>query len=184
MSNLPLYEDLIALARKSEQSNLRNRGRYLCAYKVEGDARLRFSPLGFCNWCGKPLSGRSKYFCPPSERVVYDDSKRKDYWCTIDFTRWWTVGNPRFKRVVYIRDGFACKLCGLKPTTKNPHGLVIPDLNLLAIDHIYPYAKGGKTELDNLRVLCRRCNGKKRDTINYIPQPELNLAGVALENRE
>jgi len=123
------------------------------------------SPAGYCNWCGKPLTGRSKYFCPPSERVVYSDYKRKDYWCTLEFMAWWTSGNPRFKRAVYLRDNFTCQICGIKPITENKHGLEIPDLSQLAIDHIYPYAKGGRTEIVNLQVLCRKCNTKKRDNI-------------------
>ncbi len=140
-------------------------GRYLHAYKVEEDTRLRLVPKGFCNWCGKPLTGRSRYFCPPSERIIFNDYKQKDYWCNREFTMWWSVGNPHFKRAVYIRDKFTCQNCGLKPMTKNKYGLEVPDLSLMAIDHIYPYVKGGKTQLDNLQCLCRKCNLKKRDKL-------------------
>lgn len=139
--------------------------RYLLAIKVKEDTRLRLSPKGFCNWCGKPLTGRSRFFCPPSEREIYQGYAQKRYWCTLEFAEWWTTGNPRFKRAVFIRDSFTCQICGLRPTTQNKYGLDIPDLSLLACDHIYPYSKGGKTELANLQSLCRHCNSKKRDKI-------------------
>jgi len=139
--------------------------RYLLAHKVEGDARLRLSPSGFCNWCGKALIGRSRFFCPPSEREIWAGHFQKEYWCTLEFEQWWTRGNPRFKRVIFVRDRFTCQICGLKPVTHNKYGLEIPDLSLLACDHIYPYSKGGKTELDNLQCLCRHCNSNKRDKI-------------------
>lgn len=138
--------------------------RYLHAYKVKEDTRLRLSPEGFCNWCGKRLTGRSKYFCPPSEWEICEGYTQKDYWCTRFFTAWWT-SVPRFKRAIFIRDAFTCQNCGLKPITHNQHGVEIPDLSLLACDHIYPYSKGGKTELGNLQCLCKHCNSKKRDKI-------------------
>lgn len=51
----------------------------------------------------------------------------------------------RFK--VFERDGFTCQYCGKKP----------PEV-LLHIDHIYPVAKGGATEIDNLITACADCN--------------------------
>jgi 5-methylcytosine-specific restriction endonuclease McrA len=32
---------------------------------------------------------------------------------------------------------------------------------IMHIDHIVPLAKGGKNELDNLQLLCGKCNLKK-----------------------
>ncbi len=54
----------------------------------------------------------------------------------------------RFK--IMYRDHFKCVLCGSNPPA-NP-GLI------LQIDHIKPWSKGGKTEIDNLRTLCAACN--------------------------
>lgn len=54
----------------------------------------------------------------------------------------------RFK--VMHRDHFKCVLCGNNPPAS-------PGL-ILHVDHILPWSKGGKTEIDNLRTLCADCN--------------------------
>lgn len=33
----------------------------------------------------------------------------------------------------------------------------------LTIDHIHPISMGGTDDMDNLRILCRRCNSSKKD---------------------
>lgn len=60
--------------------------------------------------------------------------------------------DPRFitaqlKKKIYNRDN-VCKKCGSKYA--------------LEIDHIKPYALGGKSNLENLRLLCRSCNQRAR----------------------
>jgi len=47
-------------------------------------------------------------------------------------------------------DNFSCRICGA--TAENDR---------LAVDHITPIAKGGKTEPLNLRTLCYTCNSGK-----------------------
>lgn len=148
----------------------KNRERTIPAYLVKDDTRLRLSPAGFCNWCGKPLTGRSKFFCPASE----GEWGGKRYHCTEQFMAWWCA-IPKFKRLVFKRDNFTCKACGLKPETTNKYGLVIPDLSLLRCDHIHPFAHGGKTEISNLQTLCRKCNSAKSDKIGWQPSTQGGL---------
>lgn len=52
---------------------------------------------------------------------------------------------------VMQRDGYCCQECGSE--------------DYLQIDHIHPVSKGGPTTLENLQVLCRVCNARKRDRI-------------------
>lgn len=51
---------------------------------------------------------------------------------------------------VMERDGRRCVLCRKRSN--------------LTIDHIIPLARGGGSEIENLRVLCRRCNSAKGTT--------------------
>lgn len=55
------------------------------------------------------------------------------------------------------RDGFKCVLCGASAK----------DGVKLHVDHIFPVSKGGKTEPENLRTLCERCNRGKGAKYDY-----------------
>jgi len=55
------------------------------------------------------------------------------------------------------RDGQACRVC-----RRN-----VPD-DEIEFDHIIPHARGGTTTTENLRLLCRACNRKKRDTLKGV----------------
>jgi hypothetical protein len=48
---------------------------------------------------------------------------------------------------VWKRDGGKCKICGSQYA--------------LELDHIRPFAVGGETTINNLRLLCRNCNQRK-----------------------
>lgn len=53
---------------------------------------------------------------------------------------------------VYNRQGGKCAICGMP----------FPEEEMEA-DHILPWAKGGRTTIDNCQMLCRACNRKKSD---------------------
>jgi hypothetical protein len=62
---------------------------------------------------------------------------------------------------VIIRDGYQCVGCGNTPRV---------------LDHIVPVKRHGKTALDNLQLLCQRCNGIKGNEIaDYRPSHRGNL---------
>ena len=52
---------------------------------------------------------------------------------------------------VWARDGGKCVYCG---STENLH-----------FDHIIPFSKGGDTSIENLQLLCRKCNLQKSNKI-------------------
>ena len=56
----------------------------------------------------------------------------------------------KLRHLCFKRDNYKCKDCG---ATK--------DDCPLEIDHIIPYSMGGRTELDNLQTLCKKCNRAK-----------------------
>jgi 5-methylcytosine-specific restriction endonuclease McrA len=59
------------------------------------------------------------------------------------------TANRVWKTLVYrvsLRDGIMCKVC--KDTNTDN----------LTIDHIHPQIFGGKDELDNLQILCKKCH--------------------------
>jgi hypothetical protein len=52
---------------------------------------------------------------------------------------------------VYRRDGGRCVYCGAAEN--------------LQLDHIIPFSKGGATSIENLQLLCQKCNIKKSNQI-------------------
>ncbi len=55
--------------------------------------------------------------------------------------------NRSMKKKVFDRDGKVCAICGHSEK--------------LCIDHIFPVSRGGFTKMENLQVLCEKCNLQK-----------------------
>lgn len=82
------------------------------------------------------------------ERRMEQELKRR---ATSEYERSKMTASLRYN--VMKRDGFRCVICGR----------TADDGVKLHIDHIKPIAKGGKTEIENLRTLCDICNHGKQD---------------------
>lgn len=55
------------------------------------------------------------------------------------------------KIAVAVRDGGRCCWCGSEEN--------------IEYDHIFPVSRGGKTEEENLQLLCKKCNSRKGDSV-------------------
>lgn len=144
------------------------------------DALLRLAPEGRCQWCGRELPNRRRRLCSEKDAEARGDDHTKYYsMCAWSYTQlWYTI--PRFRRVVLIRDNFTCQGCGARPTFTNEHGIVVPDLGQLHVDHITPFSKGGETKLENLQVLCAKCNLRKGANEAWVPGQEPEKPPVPL----
>ena len=79
----------------------------------------------------------------------YSDRNIWDAICRVERGK---VSN-KMRFAIYERDGYRCRKCG------SP--------NDLEVDHIFPIAKGGKTEFNNLQTLCHQCNLLKSDSVEH-----------------
>lgn len=76
--------------------------------------------------------------------------------------RAFSIGDKRNKYNEQTRDAKAkgisnCPMCGKAGIKK------IYLFDEMQGDHIIPWSQGGKTSIENLQMLCRRCNNSKRD---------------------
>ena len=74
--------------------------------------------------------------------------------------RYYSVGSGYRKHIPFLfnRDGFFCGVC--TAPIHNPW-----DGTSFHVDHIIPASKGGKDDLENLRIICRTCNLRKHNKL-------------------
>lgn len=86
-------------------------------------------------------------FIEQAERTKFKTNSNASLHLPVDLTR--VIPNA-VKKEVHKRDEGKCTKCG---STHN-----------LQFDHIVPYALGGKSTLENIRLLCFNCNQRNRIT--------------------
>ncbi|MEX2286414.1 MAG: HNH endonuclease [Planctomycetaceae bacterium] len=132
----------LKLGRQPQKKDLRRRqSRYSPGPYVARFGTYAKALEAFADWAGLKLSvaDRSK----KSRTAIGARSRRR------------TPRQPTLRQRVQVllRDGATCRLCGARPE----HGA------RLEVDHIIPWSKGGETVLENLQILCKRCNRGKCD---------------------
>jgi 5-methylcytosine-specific restriction endonuclease McrA len=65
-----------------------------------------------------------------------------------------SITTDEIAKLILDAYGKPCRFCGRILTIQN-----------LVFDHVYPISKGGSSNVDNLAVICRSCNGRKGSLI-------------------
>jgi hypothetical protein len=110
-------------------------------------------------WLDEPLTASGRSYS--SSWIVFPSSVERERWMTVPAapvaeglrdSRGSRAPGPSLRFMVFRRDGYTCQYCGRKAP-------LVP----LHVDHIVPWARGGRTELSNLRTACSMCNLGKSD---------------------
>lgn len=104
-----------------------------------------------CEFCPMPGVSMARVRCP----MCFDE---------LSETHWQHIRKRRIKAAfiepvdrikVFDRDGWVCRICGVK-TIRKPY-----QPNSAELDHVVPIARGGEHSYQNTQCACRRCNGMK-----------------------
>ena len=111
-------------------------------YRLRHKERVAEMSRGYCKNYRQTEQGKAVKAAHQRARHAKDSSfenlKRK--------LRYYKVKLEDYLSLVKI-----CQLCG--------------SVENLTIDHMYPVSKGGKGNLENLQILCRKCNGFKKERL-------------------
>ena len=129
-----------------------------------------------CKNCGKEFcqmvtNYNSSQYCSESCQVRWNGRRQRD---------------KRVKRMVtgehdnditleklYQRDKGKCYICGITCDWNDgieKHGTFVAGQMYPSIDHVFPLSKGGRHTWENVKLACRGCNSRKR---NSLPCPNI-----------
>ena len=147
---------------KRHRAEKRERDRRNAARRREFEARMakvaagstggrRVWVQGDCLVCGEPFTspGAASRYCSRECRA------------TARAARSWVSFEER--RTVYVRDGWACQICGEQTSKRYAHD----DPWSPTLDHIVPRSHGGTDALENLRLAHLWCNSVRGDLSHY-----------------
>lgn len=128
------------------------------------------------NWVGIDISSKAtdliKLRIEDQQGLWKDIIERKDIPQRTDLGK---LPPPRSHfDTLYGKQRGKCNACGDRPK----------DDSLLEVDHIIAKAKGGTDHIDNLQLLCRVCNGWKRDKDMGYLTSKLKKLGIGVKDDE
>jgi 5-methylcytosine-specific restriction endonuclease McrA len=108
-----------------------------------------------CEWCGVAFTPtkRVQRFCCKSHAGLYqwrDQPRRRHNWATSKRPPVDAEHRRLRAALLPLALGKPCPLCGTTITTANAE-----------LDHIVARALGGQSVPSNVRITCKRCNGKR-----------------------
>lgn len=108
----------------------------------------RFGMPGHCEVCNVKLIGRKTSYCCAGHAHL----KASRIWYSA----------PWQKRLIAVRDGCACKMCGEAfYSVLVEGGPLYPEIWKLELDHVRPLHAGGTEKPENCQLLCESCHDAK-----------------------
>lgn len=131
------------------------------------EPKVYYQPItvGVCRWCGgefdRTQDGASRFMCSEGcGAKAAAKTKRAARKKREALLRGASVGETVDPFDVFDRDGWRCKMCGVR-TPRSKRGTY--DDNAPELDHIMPVSRGGEHSHRNTQCLCRACNLAKSD---------------------
>lgn len=129
-------------------------------------------------------AGKIKFFTSPARNELYGcfpnwkehqrirESKKKiPDPCDTTINDWYLKRfiPKHLKKEIIERDGFKCKLCGnyICSSPISADRLLKMGAGLFHIDHIVPVDQGGRATIENLRLLCPKCNLSRKKKLPF-----------------
>lgn len=141
-----------------------------------------------CVACGEPVPAerRMRRYCSPkcvsrfSREPIPENRPCVECGSEIDYSKTAGAGKLRYRNAtrcvgcarrsmagsvapLLARDGNACGICGDAIDLNLSH----PDRMSVSVDHIFPRAKGGTHDMENLQLSHLICNIRKQDNVGF-----------------